>query len=1123
MPWEWESRLLAEKDIDMADVTPQFIRGFLVPMAIGFDNVWEDESTFSQEGSRAGDPEPNQASKMRLLATGQQSDGGNLTVVTRKAGSAGFGSRFTFTQNNSSTTIEYGRDTYNSVSAFEFRLLAGAVGLTSQYYVPTSFRTNADSLLVAYQTTTTTSIKHVSVMRVDRTGTQTITNIFSIPTGFSTGQFLHPSICQLADESLILCHVYEDDGTANIRVHRSIDDGVSWDTVARESLDVGINVGTVSGVGVDTYEIKRLRIASNGSAIVMLIETEYNNTSATKRNVLFQFVSIDGGGTFTLLSTDTNLSSNSFHSINLGIRNGRFVVSYISELQEIQYLELPNPFSNIHLLRIAQSPVDISAPSASTGTNDFMADGDTTMVIDDDGGIYLYFYSGGLNEYIVAQYSSDGTIFRYMNGAFSVANGTVLNMDDATTRVRGMAGVNWLGRNIIVSNCDATSTVDNSLLFTYLGGYANVNLPRSRNTESESDWGRVGYVRSYFPIDEPSNITGLTISGTGDDRLSNGFLKITSSATFPSHRYYTWTNLPTTLVPANYINQGLLIRTALKPITGGNVGTEKRGFGAILDDGTDLHHIEVYITTSAIRFYDVNGTAVIANVTIDTTDGIEIMAACSNRKVSFWYRVHNYDELRDWIVASEDYSLTAAASTAAKHSVYWGHLNYTSGTVETDWLEFHISTLDAVGVNMSTGFSNPEDSATRPYPPIGQYAYLFDGVRISSSDGPTYEGESFDITPQYDYPVENVFYQVAPTPRIDWRSQPVGSGNVPSQEIAIKLDETDYINTYTENMPNDLMGFHFNGINWKDGEIFYHNGTTWVSLAQIDNAIHCSCIVSGRTARGGTIDGKPYFTLDELVGWTCYFPVGEDKHFRKITTNTEGKFGHGGGTTVKNCIVTFDEAPPQSATEIYFIPPVITMVISTNGIKASGFKIVTGAQPTYHNDIRIGEMIIGPVIVPGRQYSRGRTISIESGTVTTETQDGIRYGREIEPPKRSFRIAWTDGIDISQLQGAEPDVDYWKASNQTGSEPIAVENEAPDLMLGFLKHVQGSRKHFVYIPNITKSTSSAGDKRLLQREREQALVTLDSDVTIEHVVGDELQTEAGEVFRIANMSFLEVK
>jgi hypothetical protein len=147
--------------------------------------------------------------------------------------------------------------------------------------------------------------------------------------------------------------------------------------------------------------------------------------------------------------------------------------------------------------------------------------------------------------------------------------------------------------------------------------------------------------------------------------------------------------------------------------------------------------------------------------------------------------------------------------------------------------------------------------------------------------------------------------------------------------------------------------------------------------------------------------------------------------------------------------------------------------------------------------------------VPGRQYSRGRTISIQSGTITTNTQDGIRYSREVEPPKRSFRIAWTDGVDISTLQGLEPEPDYWKASNQAGSQPIAVENEAPDLMLGFLQYVQGARKHFVYIPNISKSTSAAGDIRQINRDKEH--------------VGDELQTQTGEVFRLANMSFTEVK
>jgi len=45
----------------------------------------------------------------------------------------------------------------------------------------------------------------------------------------------------------------------------------------------------------------------------------------------------------------------------------------------------------------------------------------------------------------------------------------------------------------------------------------------------------------------------------------------------------------------------------------------------------------------------------------------------------------------------------------------------------------------------------------------------------------------------------------------------------------------------------------------------------------------------------------------------------------------------------------------------------------------------------------------------------------------------------------------------------------------------------------------------------------------LNREKEQALVTLEGDVQIEHVVGDELQVESGEVFRIATITLKEVK
>ena len=148
-----------------------------------------------------------------------------------------------------------------------------------------------------------------------------------------------------------------------------------------------------------------------------------------------------------------------------------------------------------------------------------------------------------------------------------------------------------------------------------------------------------------------------------------------------------------------------------------------------------------------------------------------------------------------------------------------------------------------------------------------------------------------------------------------------------------------------------------------------------------------------------------------MDGLYCYRPsVG----YHKIVSNTEGSFG-GTATGTKQCTVQFESNPPQGSGIIFFIPPVFSMVVNMNGIKASAFQIRIDSQQTYDNDIRIGELIMGPVVVPGRQYGRGRTIKIESGTTTIETQDGIRYSREVKPPTRVFNLAWTDGIDISQL------------------------------------------------------------------------------------------------------------
>ena len=1093
--------------------TPEYLRGFLLPNDISINNVWTAQSNFTQQNASAGDPVPQQSTKIRLLSTGQQSDNGDIQIVTRAAGNATYGARFTIRNNISSTTEEYGRDAMNAISAFKIKNVGS---LSTTYTKLYSYVTKDNTLLVAYQHVSglTTTLK---ILRIQQNLAESTINLYTLPTSFVTAMGLQSAITQLEDESIIVSHLYEDDGQTNIRVLRSTDDGATFTVVSRTALDNAITVGTATGAGVNTFKIINVQMCSIEGSVLLIIETEINNTSVTKRNQIFQYVSIDNAATFQKITTDTNAQSNSFRSLQLKERLGRYVISYIAQTGIMHYMELPNPYSNIHLLRTANAYVTIrSVPTAAAGTNDYMTSGDSSMLITPDGDIYVYAYSGGSNNFIVTQYSSDGINFLYTNGDETVQQSTLFNADDTLTVLSNLTCVYWLGRGLIISNCTASSTIDSSIIFSYLGGYANINLPKSFEAAAEQDWVRTGYVRSYLPIDLPSDISGFTVLGTGNDALTSGYLRITSSPGHPSSRFYRFTT-PTTLTNSEYVSKGLFIRCNLIAVASGGTTANQRGFTAAYDDGSNRYKVEVYITTTSIKIRDVIASADIATITHDNTQGVDIIFAMANNKISAWYNTTTYTELRQYTNICNNATIANSTSSAAGQTVEFGHLTYTSGTVTTDWNEFHVSTLSATGLQLANGFSSPNDLAAVAYPPLGKFTYVFDNVSISTTDGSTYEGDEFNIKPQFEYPIDNIFYDISPTPRIQYRSQSVTSGSVAQQQIAIKLNP-DTSTQIIEAQPNDLIGFSFSGVNWRLGEIQYHNGTTWVSLCNIVNQIRCSCMVTGRSVRGVSGLSTPYFTFNELKDWTAYFVVGSDQEVHKITSNTEGIFG-GTGTSTKQSTVQFLTNPPQGAGTVYFIPPMFTILQSMNGIQSAAFKIIIDSQKTYENDIRIGEFIQGFVLVPGRQYASGRRILIESGTEESTTLDGIRYTKQERPNTKIINVAWTDGIDITQLQGTTPDVDYWLSSNQTGAQPVAVNNDAPDLMLGMMSYLNGQQKHFVYLPNINKSTSALEDTRTLTRQTEQTLVTLDSDIQIEHVIGDELQNE---VFRIAQISMKQV-
>ena len=293
-------------------------------------------------------------------------------------------------------------------------------------------------------------------------------------------------------------------------------------------------------------------------------------------------------------------------------------------------------------------------------------------------------------------------------------------------------------------------------------------------------------------------------------------------------------------------------------------------------------------------------------------------------------------------------------------------------------------------------------------------------------------------------------------------------------------------------------------------------------LDTFNTGISSKGVPEGRTLRGhSSASTQPYFRYNELAD--CYIKIqtGASSYvFRKIVSNSEGKFG-GTSTTTKQCVITLDESVTLSGISsgtVDIVPKSMSLLVSLDGLRFEALGLRVTAQETYDKDIRIGLLHLGSVLIPGKQYQRGRTITITSGTEQFETDDGIIYARNYRPSRRVYRIGWTEGIDITSLQGTSPDPDYWRAHSGGSAEPIAIQNDVSSLLQGLLDYLQGEKKPIVYLPLIAKGTGA----RELLRQDEQALVLLIGDITIESVVGNELSSTAGELMRVATMTMQEV-
>ena len=238
---------------------------------------------------------------------------------------------------------------------------------------------------------------------------------------------------------------------------------------------------------------------------------------------------------------------------------------------------------------------------------------------------------------------------------------------------------------------------------------------------------------------------------------------------------------------------------------------------------------------------------------------------------------------------------------------------------------------------------------------------------------------------------------------------------------------------------------------------------------------------------------------------------------RKIATNSEGVLGN---TSSKKAVLKLENVKstdPTSGTA-YLIPDSCTVLLH-NISDIAGIRIVIASQRTNEGQFQIGQMIMGPLIIPASQYGRGRTINWRPDIAESELENGVIRSERTGRGGRTIRIAWQDGVDISSLYESQADPDYWRATN--GGPAVAAVGSAPTDMIGLCQYVEGSQEAIVYLPSISKNAATA---QIINRYHDHMACTLGSDIQIESVVGSEMRpTGEGEVFRVGTIILRETR
>lgn len=953
-------------------------------------------------------------------------------------------------------------------------------------------------------------------------------------------QDLYPCLVQLPSDRLLLFFwvVDTDAEIAQIQMWYSDDEGETWTQGSRYCLSAGISTST--------YELGRIRGAHNAGQVLLVAEIRDPSKvgPGQRPEALVQWGSDDNGTTFAEVYRFDLAGSPTENGASpevIPLRSGGFAVHYASTQDRThRYRRLSNAFHAMGV--IAESdPLphpenidpDLAVWKAEDNTqyatarlrqasaSDELANNMVVMRSIDDGVTWTRMELGTGGATLQGLWR-DGGDLAYPT-QFCVVEGA------------GQSLMFTAFQGHLISGFD-----DTRLYMLVLGGHST--LTRGSLSLFREDTRQISWDRTWVGVQRPSvaapniwtqSVLGAPTVSLGAPSGVNGMVVDVASGEVLNWRF----NLLATPLPEATVTRERMVRSQLTLISEIPVGEPRCVLRLIQANGSSEYGLEIWFWKNSTEYgytyvdREAMGSPVsvtIADNPVDNRSEFEILVAQRGGNYAVYHRPMGSSSpfqrgvRTGWVEAVVGTLIERTSVPRAYEEIRWGALDIGSTAVSVAWASLQSVTNPIEGVvGLSEGFNNPKDLFPRGISRDWLTLPRTD-TRISAVDGPTMQGDTWEIGTRSLYGVDLVDPQVSSSPRQVWRTP---AGDTTEQTLVWDMSEED-TPLFTAGAGGS-WGVAILGANWRTATLYGVTAAgTEVEIMAIDMAaglVDVPYIREGNIGRVGAFDADlnagVWVDEHELAGATVLTLDSGDSAVEadRILSNTQGLWtAVDGGSPHQTPVVHLASTTTTSGSATIVRP---NGVFWRRDLPAPGkfrrIKLVIDAQTTASGRLETGNIIIGPAYMFGRDYSEGRVIDTEANTQVATLRGGTRYSRKLGPDRRTAQIGWREGVDTTPTHRGDPaSMDYAQAGT-TGPATLTTPSAVPGQVEGILRRHAGQDIPLVYLASVDGTADGVVS---LVRRGDFVYGRLDGGVRQESFLGEE---QDDEVIRVSNVEISE--